>query len=142
MRSFRKMSGRSAATATVRAVKRRLIPTKAALSLTPTAVNRIKLLLMNQPGSQGLRIGVRQRGCNGLSYTLDYAEKKEKFDEEVVQEETAPEEVKSEEETEVVESDMIREETFTEVSTEVRVSEPVLTEEPVKAKRGRKKKIA
>ena len=79
------MSGRSAATATVRAVKRRLIPTKAALSLTPTAVNRIKLLLMNQPGSQGLRIGVRQRGCNGLSYTLDYAEKKEKFDEEVVQ---------------------------------------------------------
>ena len=47
--------------------------------------NRIKLLLMNQPGSQGLRIGVRQRGCNGLSYTLDYAEKKEKFDEEVVQ---------------------------------------------------------
>ena len=85
MRSFRKMSGRSAATATVRAVKRRLIPTKAALSLTPTAVNRIKLLLMNQPGSQGLRIGVRQRGCNGLSYTLDYEEKKEKFDEEVVQ---------------------------------------------------------
>ena len=84
MRSFRKMSG-SAATATVRAVKRRLIPTKAALSLTPTAVNRIKLLLMNQPGSQGLRIGVRQRGCNGLSYTLDYEEKKEKFDEEVVQ---------------------------------------------------------
>ena len=79
------MSGRSAATATVRAVKRRLIPTKAALSLTPTAVNRIKLLLMNQPGSQGLRIGVRQRGCNGLSYTLDYEEKKEKFDEEVVQ---------------------------------------------------------
>lgn len=79
------MSGRSAATATVRAVKRRLIPTKAALSLTPSAVNRVKLLLMDQPGSLGLRIGVRQRGCNGLSYTLDYAEKKEKFDEEVLQ---------------------------------------------------------
>jgi Erv1 / Alr family len=51
---------------------------------------------------------------------------------EVIQEETAPEEVKSEEESELVES---------EATVTVVESEPVLSEEPVKPKRGRKKKV-
>ncbi|CAG9863265.1 unnamed protein product [Phyllotreta striolata] len=79
------MASRHVATATVRAVKRKLLPTRAALYLTPTAVSKIKEILKEKEQYAGLKIGVRQRGCNGLSYTLDYAEKKEKLDEEVVQ---------------------------------------------------------
>lgn len=80
------MATKVVATATVRALKgRKLLPTRAALTLTPSAVKRIKELLAQQPEYSGLKVGVRQRGCNGLSYTLDYAKAKEKLDEEVVQ---------------------------------------------------------
>ncbi|XP_014095451.1 iron-sulfur cluster assembly 1 homolog, mitochondrial [Bactrocera oleae] len=80
------MSTKVVATATVRALKgRKLLPTRAALTLTNSAVNRIKELLKDKPECTGLKVGVRQRGCNGLSYTLDYAKEKDKFDEEVVQ---------------------------------------------------------
>ena len=79
-------SAKTAATATVRAVKRRsLIPTRAALTLTPNAVEKVKQLVLGRPQSLGLQIGVKKRGCNGLSYTLDYAMEKPKFSEEVEQ---------------------------------------------------------
>lgn len=72
--------------ATVRAVsKRKLQATRAALTLTPSAVNKIKQLLKDKPEHVGLKVGVRTRGCNGLSYTLEYTKTKGDSDEEVIQ---------------------------------------------------------
>ncbi|KAK0079404.1 hypothetical protein PV325_001315 [Microctonus aethiopoides] len=80
------MASRIAGSATVRAVKgRRTLPTRAALVLTSDAVKKIKEILQNKSEYIGLKVGVRQRGCNGLSYTLDYATEKSKLDEEVIQ---------------------------------------------------------
>ncbi|XP_015602772.1 iron-sulfur cluster assembly 1 homolog, mitochondrial isoform X2 [Cephus cinctus] len=80
------MASRIAAAATVRAVKgRKILPTRAALVLTPNAVKKIKEILKDKTEFIGLKVGVRQRGCNGLSYTLDYATEKSKLDEEVIQ---------------------------------------------------------
>ena len=77
---------RAIGAATVRMVeKTRRIPTRAALVLTPAAVTRIKHLLTKEPNAIGLKIGVLQRGCNGMSYTLEYAKSRGKFDEEVTQ---------------------------------------------------------
>uniref|UniRef100_A0A8C8UER2 Iron-sulfur cluster assembly 1 homolog, mitochondrial n=1 Tax=Peromyscus maniculatus bairdii TaxID=230844 RepID=A0A8C8UER2_PERMB len=68
--------------ATVRAVsKRKLQATRA----TPSAVNKIKQLLKDKPEHVGLKVGVRTRGCNGLSYTLEYTKTKGDSDEEVIQ---------------------------------------------------------
>jgi iron-sulfur cluster assembly protein len=56
--------------------------TKQVLSVTDAAAARIQALLANRgKPSVGVRIGVRARGCSGLSYTLEYADEKGKFDE-------------------------------------------------------------
>ncbi|KAL1940579.1 hypothetical protein VTO73DRAFT_8014 [Trametes versicolor] len=57
---------------------------KAAITLTPTAVERLRNLLKS-PTPQMIRIGVRNKGCAGLSYHLEYVEKAGKFDEVVEQ---------------------------------------------------------
>ncbi|VIO97949.1 Iron-sulfur cluster assembly accessory protein [Brugia malayi] len=81
------MISRHASTAArvIKGAIRRDMPSKIALWLTPEAVKRVKYLLSKQPETTALKISVRQRGCNGLTYTLDYAQQKAKFDEEVVQ---------------------------------------------------------
>ncbi|KAL3831184.1 hypothetical protein ACJMK2_044782 [Sinanodonta woodiana] len=56
-----------------------------ALRLTSQAVSKIKELMKEKPDMLGLKIGVKTRGCNGLTYTLDYAKEKGKFDEVVEQ---------------------------------------------------------
>lgn len=54
------------------------------LSLTDSAAARVKALmaLRGEPDpALGLKIGVKNAGCSGMSYTMDYATKVEKFDE-------------------------------------------------------------
>ncbi len=59
---------------------------KAALTLTQNAVLRVKSL-MNRAEEDviGLRVGVSNKGCSGLSYVVDYARERKRFEEEITQ---------------------------------------------------------
>ncbi|KAI9884505.1 MAG: hypothetical protein M1823_003720 [Watsoniomyces obsoletus] len=64
--------------------KSKLRPRKSAMSLTPTALDRLRQLLA-QPDPKLIRVGVRNRGCSGLAYHLEYVDKPGMFDEMVEQ---------------------------------------------------------
>jgi iron-sulfur cluster assembly protein len=52
-------------------------PRPQAITLTATAVERVRALLEKRgKPSVGIRIGVRTKGCSGLSYTIEYADAK------------------------------------------------------------------
>lgn len=59
-------------------------PRKAAMTLTDPAVQQLRNLLA-QPDPKLIRVGVKNKGCSGLAYHLEYVDKPGKFDEEVVQ---------------------------------------------------------
>jgi iron-sulfur cluster assembly protein len=53
-----------------------------AMTITDAAAERVKALMANSgKPALGLRIGVKARGCSGLSYTVEYAEEVRKFEE-------------------------------------------------------------
>lgn len=54
------------------------------MKLTDGAVKQLRELL-NQPEPKLIKVGVRNRGCSGLAYHLEYVEKPGMFDEEVEQ---------------------------------------------------------
>jgi iron-sulfur cluster assembly accessory protein len=47
-------------------------PRVAAIVLTDAAVARLQVLMQRRPDAIGIKLGVRARGCNGLSYTMDF----------------------------------------------------------------------
>jgi iron-sulfur cluster assembly protein len=56
------------------------------IRLTEAAANRISEIMSESDGRyEGVRVGVTNGGCAGMSYTMDYAEKADPLDEVVVE---------------------------------------------------------
>jgi iron-sulfur cluster assembly protein len=54
----------------------------APITITDSAFDQVKALLAARgKPSVGIRIGIRTKGCSGLSYALEYADEKNPFDE-------------------------------------------------------------
>lgn len=55
---------------------------KSILTLTDGAADRIRhLLSQRDKPALGIRVGIKQGGCSGLEYTVEYADEKNKYDE-------------------------------------------------------------
>jgi iron-sulfur cluster assembly protein len=54
------------------------------ITITEAALERVRHLLAQRgKPSYGVRIGLRTKGCSGLSYTLEYADEKNPLDEQM-----------------------------------------------------------
>lgn len=57
---------------------------RTAITVTDQAVHRIRTLLESrEKDSLGIRIGVNTKGCSGLSYTIEFVDEINPFDEKV-----------------------------------------------------------
>ena len=57
-------------------------PRPQVMKVTPAAAERVKALIESRgKPTAGIHIGVRTKGCSGLSYTLEFADKQEPMDE-------------------------------------------------------------
>ena len=57
-------------------------PRPQVMTVTPAAAERVRTLIEGRgKPTVGVRIGVRSKGCSGLSYTLEFADKQEPLDE-------------------------------------------------------------
>tara|TARA_A100000164_G_C21230312_1_gene462376 strand:- start:176 stop:499 length:324 start_codon:yes stop_codon:yes gene_type:complete len=55
------------------------------ITVTSKALTQVKRLLDNRgKDSKGIRIGVKTKGCSGLSYTIEYVDETEKADEKII----------------------------------------------------------
>ena len=54
---------------------------KSMITLTEAAAERVRALIARSESPVlGLRVGVKTRGCSGLSYFVEYAEEQKKFE--------------------------------------------------------------
>ena len=62
--------------------RRMFQPTKAPITLTEAAAARVRDLVANSgdEGVLGLRVGVKNTGCSGLSYVVEYAKERKRFE--------------------------------------------------------------
>ena len=57
-------------------------PRPQGMSVTPAAAERVKALIDGrEKPTVGIRIGVRSKGCSGMSYTLEFADAQQPMDE-------------------------------------------------------------